>query len=151
MPVYRERLWPPVRWWLLGALGVVVVTVFLGAALPPLAVAALGAVLLVALGAALLAHAAEIVVDAHGLQAGRATLPWWALGEVSALDRGAAAHLRGPGADRRSYLLLRGYVALAVRVELTDPADPTPYWYVSTRRPAELAAALAQHPPVRLS
>ena len=29
-----------------------------------------------------------------------------------------------------------------VRVPLTDPADPTPYWLVSTRHPARLVAAL---------
>jgi hypothetical protein len=28
-------------------------------------------------------------------------------------------------------------------VTVTDPADPAPYWLVSTRRPAELADALA--------
>jgi hypothetical protein len=30
-----------------------------------------------------------------------------------------------------------------VRVELTDPEDPTPYWLVSSRRPDALARALA--------
>lgn len=143
VPVYRERLWPPVRWWLIGALGVAVVTVFLWAALSTLVVAVVGVALLLTLGAALAAYAAEVVVDADGLRAGRATLPWWALGEVSPLDRAQAAQLRGPGADPRSYLLLRGYVPVAVRVDVDDQADPTPYWYVSTRRPAQLAAALS--------
>jgi hypothetical protein len=31
-----------------------------------------------------------------------------------------------------------------VRVDLEDPLDPTPYWLLSTRRPQELAAALAR-------
>ena len=30
----------------------------------------------------------------------------------------------------------------AVEITLADPADPVPYWLISTRRPAELAAAL---------
>jgi hypothetical protein len=34
-------------------------------------------------------------------------------------------------------------VATAVRVAVTDPRDPAPAWLVSTRRPAELAQALA--------
>jgi len=29
-----------------------------------------------------------------------------------------------------------------VRVDLNDPADPTPYWVVSSRRPTELAGAI---------
>lgn len=39
-------------------------------------------------------------------------------------------------------MLLRGYVPRAVRVEVTDPADPTPYVYLSTRDPEGLAAAI---------
>ena len=46
----------------------------------------------------------------------------------------------GRDADARAYLLLRPYLKRAVRVEITDPADPTPYWLVSTRHPDELAA-----------
>ena len=46
-------------------------------------------------------------------------------------------------ADARAFLLLRPYVKTAVRVDLEDPADPTPYWLLSSRRPEALAAALA--------
>ena len=38
--------------------------------------------------------------------------------------------------------MLRPYVKTAVRVELTDPADPTPYWLLSSRHPQALASAL---------
>jgi hypothetical protein len=38
--------------------------------------------------------------------------------------------------------VLRPWVDGVVRVALTDPADPAPYWLVSTRRPEVLAAAL---------
>lgn len=143
MPDYRERLWPPVRWWLLGALGVMTAFVVLWSALPTVVAAAVGATMLAALAGGLVAYAAEIVVDGEGLRAGRATLPWWALGPASVLDPAAAAHLRGAGADPRSHLLLRAYVPAGVRVDVADPADPTPYWYVSTRRPAQLAFALS--------
>ena len=33
--------------------------------------------------------------------------------------------------------------ALVVRVEITDPADPAPYWLVSSRHPDALAGALS--------
>jgi hypothetical protein len=29
-----------------------------------------------------------------------------------------------------------------VRIDLADPDDPTPYWFVSTRHPERLVAAL---------
>lgn len=32
-------------------------------------------------------------------------------------------------------MLLRSYIPTAVRVEITDPQDPTPYVYLSTREP----------------
>ncbi len=40
-------------------------------------------------------------------------------------------------------MVLRGYVPTAVRVEVTDPQDPTPYVYLSTRHPQRLVEALA--------
>ena len=45
----------------------------------------------------------------------------------------------GVDADARAYLLLRPYLKRAVRVEITDPADPAPYWLVSTRHADALA------------
>src|SRR5690606_42134208 len=74
--------------------------------------------------------------------AGRARLPLWAVGDVPALDAEAARDARGAGADRRAYFLLRAYIPGAVRVTVDDPDDPVPYWYVSTRHPERLAAAL---------
>ena len=49
---------------------------------------------------------------------------------------------RGTGLDARAYLVIRGWVHSVVRVPITDPADPAPYWLLSTRRPTELAAAI---------
>jgi hypothetical protein len=40
--------------------------------------------------------------------------------------------------------MLRPYLSRAVRVEIDDPADPAPYWLLSTRHPERLAAALTQ-------
>jgi hypothetical protein len=58
------------------------------------------------------------------------------------LDADAARRVRGVDADPRAFLYLRGWVPTAVRLDLNDPSDPAPYWYVSTRRPEELAVAL---------
>lgn len=83
-----------------------------------------------------------VAVGPEGFRAGRATLPAWAIGEVSALDPEAARAARGRDADPRAYLLIRGYVPGAVRVDVDDPDDPVPYWLVSTRNPQRLAIAL---------
>ena len=48
----------------------------------------------------------------------------------------------GREADVRAFLLLRPYLKRAVKVETTDPADPAPYWLLSSRRPDDLAAAV---------
>ena len=58
------------------------------------------------------------------------------------MDAEGARALQTHQADARAFLLLRSYVRTAVRVENVDPADPTPYLYLSTRKPEELAAAV---------
>ncbi len=142
---FDERLRVPGRWWALGGVAVVVVWVAAdvagGAALsiPAASVAAL-----LILGGLLAYGSAAVRLDADGLIAGRALLPYWAMGEVTALDAEETRRLLGPEADRRAFHIVRGYVPTAVSVEITDPADPTPYWLVSTRRPESLARALEE-------
>jgi hypothetical protein len=58
----------------------------------------------------------------------------------------------GVGADPLAFVVQRPWVPGAVQVLLNDPADPTPYWVISSRRPTQLAAALLaarQDPPDR--
>ena len=140
---YDERLRVPVTWWLLAVVLAVAVwwalvlaapfVVALGAALGTFAVAALG-----------LWHwgSARIQVGDGRLRAGRAVIPLDLCRAATALDADGARSLGGPDADARAYLLLRPYVRTAVRVDLADPRDPTPYWLISSRRPDELAGAV---------
>lgn len=91
--------------------------------------------------AALIAYGRlDLHVSADGLRAGSAHLPISALGPAWPLEPDQAWALRGPRADARARLVLRGYIRTAVRVDATE--GPAPYWYVSTRRPLELADAL---------
>lgn len=84
-----------------------------------------------------------IEVTSSALRAGRATLPREFVGEAVAI-RGTDAFLaRGQQLDARAYTLLRGFARDVVRVENTDPADPAPYWVISTRHADELARALS--------
>jgi hypothetical protein len=86
--------------------------------------------------------AARISVHGQTFRAGRARIPVALLGVPVALDAAGSRRLAGVDADARAYLLLRPYVKRSVQVPVQDPADPAPYWLVSTRRPERLVAAL---------
>lgn len=140
---FSERLWVPASWWVaalfFGVSFATAIALYLGPA--EAMVTGLVAAVLVA-GVLLWFGSTSVSVDAQGLRVGRAALSWEWLGEVSQLDRAETAARIGPEADHAGYFALRGYVPTAVEVEVTDPSDPHPRWLVSTRRPAELAAAL---------
>lgn len=140
-PVFDERLWPSPAGWL----AVPAFAAMLGIALWPLSSAAgvvAGAVGLVAAGAVAVGLSTRVQVAGGELRAGAAHVPAGLLRAPRALDADATRHALGPGLDARAHVALRGWVRTAVRVELDDAADPTPYWVVSTRRPDALVAAL---------
>lgn len=138
---YAERLWlGPLGWVLVVAFGAV-----LGLALLPVdATLALVVGVLGVAGGALVAVLTTPRVEVSGgtLRAGSARIPVRLLGPARALSGEGLRVELGPSLDARAYLCLRGWVHRAVRVELHDPLDPTPYWVVSTRRPDRLLAAL---------
>lgn len=137
---YRERLRVPLRWWVLLLLFLVSLLLAMLVSTPLFVVVAGGGVATV-LGVGLLLGygAAPIEVGATALRAGRARLEWECCGPATALDPEATRRLGGVDADPRAFLLVRPYIARAVRVEVADPADPTPYWMLSTRHPQRLA------------
>lgn len=141
---YDERLGVPLRWWVQGTMLVASLWLAVVVALPSGAAwtISLAALLLLAAG---LTWFGAVRVSLHDgiFRAGRAAIPVAHLGRATALDAEATRRLAGVDADARAYLLLRPYLKQAVRVDIDDPADPTPYWLVSTRRPEQLAAALA--------
>jgi hypothetical protein len=83
-------------------------------------------------------------------RAARAHIALRHLGAAEALDAEATRVAMGPGADARAFLVMRPYLKRAVRVPVTDPADPTPYWLVGSRDPDALAAALNARPATPL-
>jgi hypothetical protein len=82
---------------------------------------------------------AELLVD-------DARLPRAAVSAVIPLDADGRRELLGPHADPLAFVVQRPWISGAVQVVLDDPADPTPYWLVSARAPARLAAALRVGP-----
>ncbi|MGW0120168.1 DUF3093 domain-containing protein [Streptomyces sp. NPDC003327] len=141
-PRFDERLTAPRSWWVIvGLLGISG-----GLVMFPLGtVPTLGGVIVAAVLAGMAVSSygsARIRVVAGSLVAGDARIPVSALGAAEVLDAEEARAWRTFKADPRAFLLMRSYVPTAVRIEVTDPADPTPYVYLSTREPEALAAAL---------
>ena len=140
---YDERLRVPLRWWVQGTMLVASLWLATVVALPTVVSLLVTGLALAVLIAALLSYgAARVQVEGDEFRAGRARIVRTHLGTVSPLDAEASRRASGVEADARAFLLLRPYLKRAVKVEVTDPADPTPYWLVSTRHPDELARAL---------
>ncbi len=90
----------------------------------------------------MLGFTAAVTVTSKGVSAGRAQLEWPYVGAVTPLS-GEEVRLRlGRDADPRAYLMYRSYAPEAVEIAVSDPADPHPYWLVSTRDAAALADAI---------
>ncbi|WP_231123786.1 DUF3093 domain-containing protein [Nocardioides sambongensis] len=141
---YNERLGVPLRWWVQGTMLIATLWIAMIVAIPDNAIpwVATGAALAL-LALCLFAYGdARIVVRDGWLRAGRARIETRYIAEVRALDQKEAWRVSGPDADARAFLLLRPYVRRAVQVRLDDPADPTPYWLLSSRHPNALADAL---------
>jgi len=145
MESYRERLWPAP--WIAVVAGLAIPASMLTFA--PLN-AFVGAIVGVALAAGVFGVAVltapTITVDGGMLRAGSARVPLSFVGDTSVSRGDEARRARGLELDARAFLLLRPDVDPVLRIDLTDPEDPAPYWLVSTRRPEQLAAALALAP-----
>jgi hypothetical protein len=141
-PMYDERLTAPATMWLLPlgsgiSFGLIF---FIFGAVP-------GLVGLVAGGAA-----AAMLLSSYGsarirvvqglLVAGEARIPVEALGESFMMDKEDCLAWRTHKANARAFMLLRSYIPKGIRVMVTDPKDPTPYLYLSTRFPERLAQAI---------
>ena len=146
MGTYRESLRVPVSWWVIAVAAVVTLFVIVSVPVGVLAGALVGGLAAVLLVLFFLRYgAARVEVDAKSLRAGRAMIDRTYLGTVEPLTGDAARIAFGRDCDPRAYLLLRSYVRGAVRVEITDPGDPAPYWVIATRHPDRLATALSGH------
>jgi hypothetical protein len=143
-PQYAERLGVPLRWWVQGTMLVATLWLAVVVAMPALGAWIITAVALAALSLGLWSYGSARISVADGtFRAGRAHISAAYVGTATALDAEETRRTAGVDADARAYLLLRPYLKRAVKVEITDPADPAPYWLVCTRHPEELARALA--------
>lgn len=139
--LFTEKLWPGAWIWLVAAgLASAGILVF-----APISMTAgiTAAVVLFAVQAALLVLSTPaLTVTARTLQVGRASIERGLTGPAEAFRGKDATAERGTRLNGLAYLCIRGWIDPVVRIEISDPSDPTPYWLTSTRRPDELVAAL---------
>lgn len=139
MPEYSERLSP--AWWLILAVFLVVPTSVLIFLPLNLVVGVLtGVVLWVGMVAFLWWSSPTVSLSNSGFRAGRAWVEWEHVRDIVSVDADSARAEKGVNLDARAWLVLRPWITPAVKVIINDPADPTPYWLVSTRRPDEVVS-----------
>ena len=142
---YDERLRVPGMWWVVGMFFALTFVTAVGFYAGPTVAVVAGVVTAAGVAAALLWYGSiRLRVDAAGLHVGRAVLEWPYAGEVRVHDRASTRSRLGAGADHAAWLLVRGFVPGSIEVTVDDPADPHPYWLVSTRNPDGLAQAIAE-------
>jgi hypothetical protein len=143
--LYAERLWPAAWVWVCAVLvSAATFLIFVPISVPAAIIAPF--VSLALLTWWLVQTSIRIIVTPQELRVAAAHVDRAMLGTADALSGADATHARGPGLDARAFLKTRGWISGVVKVELTDPADPVPYWLLSSREPAKLAAALGSRP-----
>lgn len=94
-------------------------------------------------GLLLIAYLSSPVIEvSQSIRVGRFNVPLNVMGEISELSKESLREALGVKSDARARMLIRGYIKTAVKIEIEDKDDPTPYLVISTRRPKELAVAL---------
>jgi hypothetical protein len=138
---YREALWPSPWIYVAFFLEVPMIVLLLAPFSLTLGIA-LALVIYVCIALALTLNSPRILVSAEMLTVGKARIELRYVGSAAAFSGAAAVRERGQNLDARAWTRFRAYVAPVVRIEITDDADVTPYWLVSTRHPQELVDAL---------
>ena len=140
---YAERLTVPLRWWVQGTMLAASLWLAFIVAIPEVLAWSVTAIAVAVMVALFVGYGRpRVAVEGGTLRAGRAHIGLEHVGEVTALDADGVRRQAGVDADARAYLLLRPYLKRGVRVDITDPADPTPYWLVSCRRPEAVVTAV---------
>lgn len=86
--------------------------------------------------------ALKIEIDETELRVGTARIEHRFLGAGTALNNAALKIIRTRDADPAAFLAIRFWASSAVKIELNDKRDPTPYWLITSKTPQDLLAAL---------
>jgi hypothetical protein len=86
--------------------------------------------------------ALTIRVDENYLYVGAARIEHSFIGSTTALNTSELKRIRTRDADPSAYLAIRFWVSKAVKVEVLDSRDTTPYWLISSKNPQRLVEAI---------
>lgn len=142
---YDEGLAAPPLWWL----GGLAVAVLLAAGIHAggsgaRAVVPYVLLPLIVLGGLALGSRGRVRVADGVLHVPGARIALTHIGGTTPLRRAGVRQVRGPLAEPRAFVTSRPWLPDAVRVQIEDPDDDTPYWLVGTRDPEALAHAISQ-------
>jgi hypothetical protein len=86
----------------------------------------------------------RILVNQNELRIDKAHIDLQYLGKVTVLDSDAMRLLRTRDADPAAFLAIKFWASKGIKIEVTDPRDPTPYWLITSKRGEKLAAFLTK-------
>ena len=91
----------------------------------------------------LILRAPTIQVTSTNLLVSGVSIPRKLIGVPQVVSKSDIFSERGPRLNPSAHKVFQGTVKTAIKLPITDPQDPTPYWLVSTRNPEKLAQVLA--------
>lgn len=140
---YRERLSAPASYWIIALFFGLTFVTAVGMRFGPWVAVSAAVITTVGIAVALILMSRTVIrVEEDGLHVGDAFLEWPYTGALTIRDRSATRDRLGVDANAAAWVVQRPYIDGSVEVEVQDAADPHPYWLVSTRNPAQLAAAI---------
>jgi len=86
--------------------------------------------------------ALKIEVDQTHLRVGGASIEHKYIGEVTVLSSAEVKLIRTRDADPLAYLAIRFWSSKAIKLQVSDVRDKTPYWLITTSNGQELVKAL---------
>jgi len=147
LPIYQEKLSWSLWLWLFAIFMAGSFSLSIWAALGDRAAIIASAIEILLLLFAQNKSALEITVTKGWLLVGPAAIERAFIHNFKALSKSEYRRVRGVDGDPASYLQIRFWINTAIKIDLRDPKDRTPYWLVSTNRASELAKILnvAEH------
>lgn len=141
MTTYREVM-RPAFWLYIAAILIIPAIILVLAPINMLFGIILSAVVYAVIVILMIVKSPSIELTATTLRVGKAHISRSELGAASAFSGIHAIEQRGTKLDGRAWLMFTGWVDPVVRIDISDPLDPVPYWLISTRHPERFVAAL---------
>lgn len=139
--IYSERLYFSAKLWLLLLGFALIFYISIWAALGNLP-AIVSTVLLIFLFVIFNFKTSTIRVSDKNLKVGFANIEITHLGEIQPIADFSKFQRAEVVLDPAAYLHTKFWIKPAVKINLSDPKDPTPFWLFSTRDPVKLTAAI---------